>query len=601
MQDFVLEIEYAAAAQRARRLVSSRFSLEVCSPESPDYPPPANYWREVWFIEVPNLQSHIQLIVAIPKNFPDQLPKVYVPSTAVDPARPLPHLDSRLLCTFDADEVVPNCDVHPGSIVLDVIERAVQIWQDGITEANLADFKDEFEAYWAKQVNNLVLSLVEPTECVRKIAALYLVREWNGHRWLVAPTATQGKQWLANVGYRDKVRIEAALYLPLKDFGYPLFPITNRDLHARLKEYDPVALKQLIKFLSTNVRPSGVLFSVPTDEVSRAMGMWWHPPVFYETYRGTRSSKQRGVIRGFRPGPLAARMELIAHHGNQEIVRSSVTRVDPTRLLRRTAGVGREQVRDPISIIGCGSIGSLLAESLARSGTVSNLRLIDPERLAVENVMRHLCGMAEVGEYKATAVAKKIGYHFPHISCAAHPVNVLDLLRESPQALESSSLCIVAVGSYAIERRLNRLMQRGIVGYNFPLCFAWVEPHLYGGHALLIQPTRPGCFECTFNEDMLFQYRIIDDPRHFAHREAGCQTTYMPYSGAMSTHFVSSLAQFLVTARETEDNVVWSWAGDLDEARRANITLQDEWQHARSFTTRQVKITASSNCPSCTM
>ncbi|MCL4402226.1 MAG: ThiF family adenylyltransferase, partial [Acidobacteria bacterium] len=45
--------------------------------------------------------------------------------------------------------------------------------------------------------------------------------------------------------------------------------------------------------------------------------------------------------------------------------------------------------RTRISIIGCGSFGSALADMLVRAG-VGRLTLIDPEPLAAENLGRHM-------------------------------------------------------------------------------------------------------------------------------------------------------------------------------------------------------------------
>src|SRR5579885_690517 len=60
-----------------------------------------------------------------------------------------------------------------------------------------------------------------------------------------------------------------------------------------------------------------------------------------------------------------------------------------------------------ISIAGCGSFGSALADMLVRAG-VSSLDLIDPERLAPENVGRHILTSKDVGKWKAEALASRL-------------------------------------------------------------------------------------------------------------------------------------------------------------------------------------------------
>lgn len=58
-------------------------------------------------------------------------------------------------------------------------------------------------------------------------------------------------------------------------------------------------------------------------------------------------------------------------------------------------------------IIGCGSVGSLVALELARAG-VGRFYLIDMDILGYHNICRHQCGIQDVGKYKTTAVKERI-------------------------------------------------------------------------------------------------------------------------------------------------------------------------------------------------
>lgn len=58
-------------------------------------------------------------------------------------------------------------------------------------------------------------------------------------------------------------------------------------------------------------------------------------------------------------------------------------------------------------IIGCGSVGSLVAMELARAG-VGRFFLIDMDIMGYHNICRHQCGVQDVGKYKTTAVKEKI-------------------------------------------------------------------------------------------------------------------------------------------------------------------------------------------------
>lgn len=58
-------------------------------------------------------------------------------------------------------------------------------------------------------------------------------------------------------------------------------------------------------------------------------------------------------------------------------------------------------------ILGCGSVGSLVALELARAG-VGRFFLIDMDILEYHNICRHQCGIQDVGKFKTTAIKERI-------------------------------------------------------------------------------------------------------------------------------------------------------------------------------------------------
>ncbi len=72
-----------------------------------------------------------------------------------------------------------------------------------------------------------------------------------------------------------------------------------------------------------------------------------------------------------------------------------------------------------VIVCGCGSVGSLAPLDLARSG-VGRFLLIDDDLLSIENLCRHQCGLADLGRYKATAVAERIRLINPRADVQVH-------------------------------------------------------------------------------------------------------------------------------------------------------------------------------------
>jgi molybdopterin/thiamine biosynthesis adenylyltransferase len=60
-----------------------------------------------------------------------------------------------------------------------------------------------------------------------------------------------------------------------------------------------------------------------------------------------------------------------------------------------------------VVILGCGSVGSLVALELARAG-VKHFILADADVLEYHNICRHQCGIEDVGDYKVFALKRKI-------------------------------------------------------------------------------------------------------------------------------------------------------------------------------------------------
>jgi hypothetical protein len=600
--DTSLESAYAATTARVRRSLIGQFDLRVADRSLPGYPPYPHRWREVWQLSVTVSLKDFSILIAIPKTFPDQLPIVYLQHDLKESGRTIPHLNrEREFCTFDKSEVRLNAD-NPEGIVLSVIERAQKLLEEGVSGSNRGEYINEFEAYWSQITTAQSLSLVGPSDRgARKVFVLRLNPNWKNWSFLFAEEEASGKRWLTSVGYKNRPIVNQALYLPLKSLGLPPYPVTNGTLYQRLKEEDPDALRELLDFLFSANRPTAILFSVPAGRTERVMGAWWHPQSTARSDRIVRRNKASVKASDeFELGNHPVEEELSDKNRKGKLLCADVERVDQKRLSMRTTGARQEIFGRPVNIIGCGSIGSLAAARLAESGAVDKLRLIDYERLSPENVGRHYCGMSDVGEFKTVAIASKIQHHFPQIECETKQSEILDLLRVSPSLVAPASINLIAVGDLTTERRLNQVAMSATERIS-PHCYVWVEPHLYGGHALFIMKDNRGCFECAFDENFLFKRRIIKDTGQFSMREAGCRSTYMPYGGLYANEFVPAVVRFLLAAMgSSSENRVFSWTGDLDAARHEGIALAQEWVAAPSFSSFTRTLEVNPTCTVCT-
>lgn len=68
-------------------------------------------------------------------------------------------------------------------------------------------------------------------------------------------------------------------------------------------------------------------------------------------------------------------------------------------------------------ILGCGSVGSLVAMELARAG-VAHFLLVDADTMEYHNICRHQCGIEDVGDLKVNALKRKLMNINPKVEVA---------------------------------------------------------------------------------------------------------------------------------------------------------------------------------------
>lgn len=88
--------------------------------------------------------------------------------------------------------------------------------------------------------------------------------------------------------------------------------------------------------------------------------------------------------------------------------------------LQSRGGAAASVIGKRILVIGAGSLGSAVADSLCRSGAL-NLGIMDGEALNAGNLVRHVLTMADVGHNKAEALARMLNAISPSAAVAAMP------------------------------------------------------------------------------------------------------------------------------------------------------------------------------------
>lgn len=168
-----------------------------------------------------------------------------------------------------------------------------------------------------------------------------------------------------------------------------------------------------------------------------------------------------------------------------------------------------------VIVCGCGSVGGLAALELARSG-VGRFLLIDPDLLALENLCRHPCGLADVGRRKVDAIAERIHQINPN---AVVQVQATTIERLDPVLVQAFSTGPSPAGgaddavaseqerpitlmlACADSRRADRHAARLAAALELPFLAIGLWEQAFAGEIFYSHPQQPmPCYGCAFEE-----------------------------------------------------------------------------------------------------
>ncbi len=526
--------------------------------------------------------TDVSVEVGLPAYFPNQLPKARL--TPWDALGFIPHVDHfGNVCFLDAEGIILDRN-QPGAIIKDTIELMIRVLEDGYTGKNHADFMDEFDAYWVQARNIAILhSYITPDDQAREII---LAEGKNGYVY-VADTERAVRAFLS--GHDPKhFTIRKALYIPLRP-GALLKPPrpenmwtveeVRRFIHGNTEQKTRKAIDNLTqKYKQDEVivlklpRPSGG---------ENLIGIRFY-----------RVEKRHPLLEG---GQVNKAMPLLLERRDKEYI------------LPR--GGGRSSLSDKrVLMIGCGAIGGYLAYFLAQSG-ILHLSLVDPQKLAPENIFRHRLGRRYLGVHKSDALKTDLEETLPYLHVESYPEGIEQLLNSGRLRLHDFDLIITALGIPTLELYLNEVIQEAATAP--PAIFCWLEPYGIGGHALLSNNASQGsslngCYECLYAGDtddhsLFNRASFAAAGQSFAKNVAGCGSLFVPFGAldAIKTAEVAVRLAIKTLERQETSNPLYSWKGSSEDFKTAGYKLSPRF----SLDERQFKETRlayiHSACPTC--
>lgn len=459
--------------------------------------------------------------VMLPEGFPYEAPRLAV--LDAPPVLAWPHLEEgKLLCVFPPETSVDP--ESPARQVEDLVHHGVRLLRDILAGRLNADFEREFTAYWRRGATEGVQEFRSLLETGGDHREVWI---WRGARMhVVAETEKALRAWLTNRFGKDKAtskKLAKTLFLHAKSTIRPdEYPRTAADL-ARLFEGDSAALKLITEqALADDDRDALIALPTPTGTAFAGVSIMSSgpkPPV------GKRFADP--LVRGFRKGHLPPQIALLrATAAGSKVKRHIVQRVDHDWVHGRDQDPRQAILKNAnVLVVGCGSLGSSVAELLARAG-VGRLTVMDGERLDWPNISRHALGADHIGEFKASALASRLTTAFPHLAAMSAIDRHLTTVDVSP--LAGRDLVITTTGTWGVDSLVNSSQQQGSVA---KAVYSWLEPHVAAAHVVTVPPGG-ACLRCNMSSKGEFLTPVSTWPEGGTVPVPSCGESFSPYGAA---------------------------------------------------------------------
>ena len=500
-----------------------------------------------------NGYGYFPIKVKIPENFPNAVPQVFVERKSL--GKRIPHVEENgKLC------IVPNTGIlldsnKPKELIIESIERASKLIQDGLSEKNKEDFLTEYQAYWTGEAS--IKSVCDPDKGSREVELITLSKDDQDGLFLFDDYSS-ARNWAAKINHKI-INREKAFLINLTEAFYPPDynkPVLQSEIFDLIKSFTSLSeYRRLNSWLQKNRLPAVIVISLPLNSREQVfIGM------MVKALTGKLKDKSQN---GFYPGMGPVWRELLLGHKNP-VTKISINRLDSSYLLKR--GGGNNSLLDKtVAIIGCGAIGSHLVMKLASLG-IGNLRLVDSENFKAENLHRHVLGMTDIDKNKALCLTKLLNQNYPHLN-VQHKENLIEeVMKKEPDFILDSDLVLIALGDETLELSLNDSLPQ-----NLKRLHVWVEPLSIGGHLLLTGLKNVGCFRCLFGNDSIFgiynQAAFAAAGQNFQRSYSGCAGVFTPFSAVDADKAANEAATIAarVLLDKEESNMLISWRGYEDD------------------------------------
>jgi hypothetical protein len=274
-----------------------------------------------------------------------------------------------------------------------------------------------------------------------------------------------------------------------------------------------------------------------------------------------------------------------AHRGvvdaTGEVVPITVRRHTAT-YMRERGGATIESMGKHIAILGCGAVGSFVADTLACSG-VGKLTLVDHDDYSEDNVFRHVLSPMYIDSRKTVGLKVQLEDRYPglEVNCVTSTAQEWD----DGASLSEFDGIVVAFGAPSVERSYSRRFR--LESSNLPVVFTWLEPLDLGGHSVLMWSGQEGCLDCLYRDDegqptLSPRNAFLEPNQPISKNLTGCASTFVPFGAIQARRTGLLAAEHMLDALAGEDKASYRfWVGAGKVAAEEGLRTTNWWRVAR--------------------
>lgn len=501
----------------------------------------------------------------------------YPTITILDPPSFLPALMPHVygnggLCYFRRGAVVLD-RYDPALALAQCLDQAQEVINQIATNPDYrsGDIQDEFLTHWVLGQATTPWQVLKGNIDPNASSANYsFIDTGGGRRAIIASDLDEVKVFANALGNSSPVRTNCKCWLfktEIRPSVPSSMPTTIKELFSWLQQWDRKIynnIQQVLERETTYLDYSFATFAIDT-------------PIGWLGFGFDLDQMKR---LGSKRAPKLYKQYLHGKGGVRALLRLYITDISPAYVHSRNLNF--TDLRDKrIKLIGCGAIGSYLAQSLVRLGAGlgrGSLTLIDPDTLQPENLGRHLLGYPALFKLKAPAMREELLRQFPLARIESLSQSVVD-----HQALFAADLVIDATGEEAVSELINgRRLDRKV---ETPVLHVWIKGNGECVQSLWADRSGSGCFRCLkstddqhYRED---RFKVLNEiPQR---GQIGCHS-FTPYA-------VSSPMQAAALAMDT----IIDWIkGDPSPRFRTRCI-----ENANVRRVKNQNISRLENCPAC--